>query len=67
MKKIITYTMNPALDVHSHAEKIKPSIKIRCEKPGREPGGGGVNVSRALKRAFGNKLHCCVHEGWNHR
>lgn len=42
--------MNPALDVHSHAEKIKPSIKIRCEKPGREPGGGGVNVSRALKR-----------------
>lgn len=49
-KKIITYTVNPALDVHSVTDKIEPDVKIRCDKPKRDPGGGGINVSRALKR-----------------
>lgn len=50
MNKIITYTPNPALDVNTVAEKVGPDEKVRCEKPSREPGGGGINVSRALKR-----------------
>jgi 6-phosphofructokinase 2 len=29
---------------------VVPGDKIRCGKPDREPGGGGINVSRALKR-----------------
>lgn len=45
---IVTITVNPALDVNTKAEHIAPGKKIRCEKPSREPGGGGVNVSRAL-------------------
>lgn len=50
MNKIITYTPNPALDVNTTADKVVPGDKIRCQNPGREPGGGGINVSRALKR-----------------
>lgn len=50
MTKIITYTLNPALDVTTLTDVIEPNEKVRCEKPEREPGGGGVNVSRALKR-----------------
>lgn len=48
--KIITYTPNPALDLYALTEEIEPDAKIRCEPPDREPGGGGINVSRALKR-----------------
>lgn len=50
MPKIITYTANPALDVSSSVDEMLPEEKLRCEEPVREPGGGGVNVARALKR-----------------
>lgn len=47
---IVTYTVNPALDVNTATEKVKTGDKLRCEEPSREVGGGGINVSRALKR-----------------
>lgn len=50
MPKIITYTANPALDVSSSVDELVPEEKLRCAEPVREPGGGGVNVARALKR-----------------
>jgi 6-phosphofructokinase 2 len=50
MPKVITFTPNPALDVSITVDHMVPEDKLRCEEPVREPGGGGVNVSRALKR-----------------
>ena len=53
MKEIATLTINPALDISASVEKVIPDRKMRCSKAEREPGGGGVNVSRAIKRLGG--------------
>ena len=50
---IITLTVNPALDIYSKTEKFEPNEKLRCEQPIIDPGGGGVNVSRVIKRLGG--------------
>ncbi len=50
MKKIITLTVNPAVDISTRAERVIPVRKLRCGKARREPGGGGINVARVLKR-----------------
>lgn len=49
MKDILTVTLNPALDIATYANNIVPGDKIRCEEPSVDPGGGGLNVSRAIK------------------
>ncbi len=48
MKKIITLTLNPALDKNIMVDELIPEKKLRCKNPEIAPGGGGVNVSRAL-------------------
>lgn len=48
MNKIITLTVNPALDKSTSVSGIKPNSKLRCEAPVFEAGGGGINVSRVL-------------------
>ncbi|MCC8358998.1 1-phosphofructokinase family hexose kinase [Salinimicrobium sediminilitoris] len=53
---IITLTVNPALDIYSTTEKFEPNEKLRCEKPLIDPGGGGVNVSRVIKRLGGESI-----------
>ena len=53
MEKIITITLNPAIDKSTTAPFVAPEKKIRCESPKFEPGGGGINVSRALKKLGG--------------
>lgn len=50
MEKIVTLTLNPAIDKSTTAKAIVPDKKLRCTAPKFEPGGGGVNVSRALNR-----------------
>lgn len=50
---IITLTVNPALDFYSKTLKIDPNDKLRCEKPIIDPGGGGINISRVIKRLGG--------------
>lgn len=54
MHKIITITLNPALDKSTHVKQVLADKKLRCEKPVFEPGGGGINVSRALKKLGGS-------------
>lgn len=49
-KTILTITLNPSVDKSSSVENISPEKKLRCNSPKYEAGGGGVNVSRALKR-----------------
>ncbi|MFQ6549014.1 1-phosphofructokinase family hexose kinase [Aestuariibius sp. 2305UL40-4] len=49
MTRIVTVTMNPALDVSADAPAIVPGPKLRCTDARLDPGGGGVNVSRAIR------------------
>jgi len=46
---ILTVTLNPALDLSTAADEVRPDLKLRCDKPVADPGGGGINVSRAIK------------------
>lgn len=50
MQQILTVTLNPALDVTTSVEAVVAGRKLRCEVPRVEPGGGGVNVSRAISK-----------------
>lgn len=47
---ILTVTLNPCIDKSSAAEQLKPEAKLRCTEVVNEPGGGGINVSKALKK-----------------
>lgn len=49
-RSVLTITLNPSVDKSSSVENIVPERKLRCSAPKHEPGGGGINVSRALKR-----------------
>lgn len=53
MKTTITLTMNPALDVSCRTESVAPERKLGCHQISRHPGGGGINVSRALRQLEG--------------
>ncbi|MCV6974533.1 1-phosphofructokinase family hexose kinase [Mycobacterium bourgelatii] len=44
--RIVTLTMNPALDITSNVDVVRPTRKLRCESPRYDPGGGGINVAR---------------------
>lgn len=50
MSLIITVTFNPALDKSCSVEKLVPEQKLECTGVKSEPGGGGINVSRGLRR-----------------
>jgi 6-phosphofructokinase 2 len=50
MKKIITLTLNPALDKSIAVPELVPEKKLRASAAKTEPGGGGINVSRALHK-----------------
>ena len=54
MPKIVTLTLNPAVDLSTAVERVVPSLKLRCAQPRRDPGGGGVNVARVIKRFGGD-------------
>jgi len=54
MKDIATLTINPALDISTTVSKVMPDRKLRCGPAERESGGGGINVSRAIKRLGGD-------------
>jgi 6-phosphofructokinase 2 len=49
MPAILTVTLNPTVDLSTAAESVQPGLKLRCEAPQVDPGGGGINVSRAIK------------------
>lgn len=53
MKKIVTVTLNPALDKSIAVPKMIPEKKLQCTDAKVEPGGGGINVSRAIHKLGG--------------
>ncbi len=50
MAHVVTLTMNPAIDESASVDHVVSDRKLRCGLPRYEPGGGGINVSRALMR-----------------
>lgn len=60
--KIVTLTLNPALDKSTSIDKLQPEKKLRCEEPNYEPGGGGINVSRAIS-ILGGQSHAIYAAG----
>jgi 6-phosphofructokinase 2 len=56
MSTTITLTLNPAIDKSSSVEQVIAERKLYCTLPRFEPGGGGVNVCRAIKKLGGESL-----------
>lgn len=54
MSKIITVTLNPAIDKSTTVPVLVSEKKLKCTQPVFEPGGGGINVARAIKKLGGN-------------
>lgn len=53
MSNIVTITFNPCIDKSTSVPALAPEKKLRCSKPIFEPGGGGINVARAIKKLGG--------------
>jgi 6-phosphofructokinase 2 len=56
MKIIATMALNPAIDKSSSVAHVVAEQKLYCKPPRFEPGGGGVNVSRAIKKLGGESM-----------
>lgn len=54
--KVVTLTLNPAIDKSASVKGIRPDSKLRCSKPVYHAGGGGINVSRAMRKLGGDSL-----------
>jgi 6-phosphofructokinase 2 len=53
MSQIVTITFNPCIDKSTAVSQLIPEKKLSCTEPRFEPGGGGVNVARAIKKLGG--------------
>ncbi|MBZ0218281.1 MAG: 1-phosphofructokinase family hexose kinase, partial [Fimbriimonadaceae bacterium] len=56
MSGILTITMNPTIDVSASTPEVVPTRKLRCAGVRYDPGGGGINVARVVKRLGGDCL-----------
>ena len=56
MRKILTVSLNPALDSAAEVAQVVADVKLRCANETLEPGGGGVNVSRAIRLLGGRSI-----------
>lgn len=54
--RIITLTLNPAVDLACEAEAIFPTRKMRTTTEQFDPGGGGINVARVVRELGGEAL-----------
>src|SRR5450631_1178787 len=56
MSNIITVTFSPCIDKSTSVPSLVPEKKLRCAAPVLEPGGGGINVARAIKKIGGEAV-----------
>ena len=54
MTNIATITLNPSIDKSTRVQELVPDQKLKCEDNSCEPGGGGINISRAIHNLGGN-------------
>lgn len=55
-QEIATLTLNPAIDVSSDADEVRPTQKTRIYNQQIEAGGGGINAAKMLCE-FGVRVH----------
>jgi 6-phosphofructokinase 2 len=53
MPSIITITFSPCIDKSTSVPALIPEKKLICAAPKLEPGGGGINIARAIKKLGG--------------
>lgn len=53
MVSVYTLTLAPSLDSATCTPQMYPEGKLRCSAPVFEPGGGGINVARAITHLGG--------------
>lgn len=53
MSRIATLTLNPTIDKSCSVEQVVAERKLRCDEPTCHPGGGGINVARAITELGG--------------
>lgn len=56
MKAVTTLTMNPSVDKSTNTPHVVAEKKLRCSDLRQQPGGGGINVSRVIKRLGGDSI-----------
>ena len=54
--RLVTLTLNPALDLASTADVVEPTHKIRTRDEHIDPGGGGINVARVIHALGGDAM-----------
>ena len=65
MADIITITFNPCIDKSTSVNALKAESKLRCSAPVFEPGGGGINVARAIKKLGGEAIAIYLAGGYS--
>jgi 6-phosphofructokinase 2 len=56
MHHIVTITFSPSIDKSTTVPSLIPEKKLRCTSPKLDPGGGGINVARAIKKLGGEAI-----------
>ena len=56
MPSVVTITFSPCIDKSTSIPSLVPEKKLKCAVPKLEPGGGGINVARAIKKLGGDAL-----------
>ncbi len=54
--RVVTLTINPAVDLASQAASVQPGHKIRTFGERYDAGGGGINVARVISELGGETL-----------
>lgn len=63
--QVVTLTMNPALDKSTSTHHVTPEEKLRCNELRLDPGGGGLNVTRAIHQLGGTSTALYAAGGMN--
>ena len=61
---IVTLSLNPTIDVASETDFVRPTSKTRIYNETYDPGGGGVNVARAIRELGGEASLICPAGGY---
>lgn len=65
MQPVVTLSMNPAIDTSTSVSTVAAEHKLRCVPPRHDPGGGGINVARAIEQLGGTALAITTAGGVN--
>jgi len=55
-KRIVTLTLNPAVDSSCSTDRVRPLHKVRTTNERFDPGGGGINVARVINELGGTSF-----------